>query len=103
MTSHTKRVPRPLNLKTPGLFGGVLFGEMKFVLSNFLSSENLSMANCETFLATRLEFVCTVAAIYFNRNLPSKSHRCMNFCKLIQVKFMLGETVQVFLFCFSDR
>ena len=33
-----------LNPKKPGLFGGVRFGEMKFVLSNFLSSENLSIS-----------------------------------------------------------
>ena len=31
-----------LNPKWCGLFGGVLFGEMKFFLSNFLSNENLS-------------------------------------------------------------
>ena len=57
------------------------------------------MESFETFLATRLEFVCTVAALYFNRNLPSKSQSCINFCKLIQVKFVLGETVQVLFVC----
>ena len=31
------------NPKRCGLFGGVLFGEMKFVLSNCLSSEDLSI------------------------------------------------------------
>ena len=31
-----------LNPKQSGLFGGVLFREMKFVLSNFLSNEDLS-------------------------------------------------------------
>ena len=34
----------PLNPKRCGLFGGVLFGEMKFVLSNFLSNEDLSIS-----------------------------------------------------------
>jgi hypothetical protein len=29
--------------KRPGLLGGVLYGEMKFVLSNFFSSEDLSI------------------------------------------------------------
>ena len=33
-----------VNPKRPGLFWGVLFGEMKFVLSNFLSNENLSIS-----------------------------------------------------------
>ena len=33
-----------LNPKRCGLFGGVLFGEMKFVLSNFLSNEDLSIS-----------------------------------------------------------
>jgi hypothetical protein len=33
-----------VNPKRPGLLGGVLFGEMKFVLSNFLSSEDLSIS-----------------------------------------------------------
>ena len=33
-----------LNPKRCGLFGGVLFGEMKFVLSNCLSSEDLSIS-----------------------------------------------------------
>ena len=32
------------NPKRPGLFWGVLFGEMKFVLSKFLSNENLSIS-----------------------------------------------------------
>ena len=32
------------NPKRCGLFGGVLFGEMKFVLSNFLSNEDLSIS-----------------------------------------------------------
>ena len=36
--------PLSLNPKRPGLLEGVLFGEMKFVLSNFLSSENLSIS-----------------------------------------------------------
>jgi hypothetical protein len=31
------------NPKRPGLLGGVVFGEMKFVLSNCLSSDNLSI------------------------------------------------------------
>ena len=30
--------------KRCGLLGGVLFGKMKFVLSNFLSNENLSIS-----------------------------------------------------------
>ena len=34
----------PINPKIPGLFWGVLFGEMKFVLSNCLSSEDLSIS-----------------------------------------------------------
>ena len=33
-----------LNPKRCGLFGGGLFGEMKFVLSNCLSSEALSIS-----------------------------------------------------------
>ena len=33
-----------LNPKQCGLFGGVLFGEMKFILSNFLSNEVLSIS-----------------------------------------------------------
>jgi hypothetical protein len=33
-----------INHKKCGLLGGVLFGEMKFVLSNFLSNENLSIS-----------------------------------------------------------
>ena len=33
-----------LNPTEPGLLGGGLFGEMKFVLSNFLSSEDLSIS-----------------------------------------------------------
>ena len=33
-----------LNPKRPGLLEGVLFGEMKFVLLNFLSSEDLSIS-----------------------------------------------------------
>ena len=32
------------NPKRPRLLGGVLFGEMKFVLSNFLSNEDLSIS-----------------------------------------------------------
>ena len=32
-----------VNPKRPGLLEGVLFGEMKFVLSNFLSNEDLSI------------------------------------------------------------
>ena len=32
------------NPKRCGLLGGVLFGEMKFVLSNFLSNEDLSIS-----------------------------------------------------------
>ena len=47
-----------------------------------------------------LEFVYIVTALYFSRNLPFKSHRCMNFSKLVQVKFVLGETVQVFFVWF---
>ena len=34
-----------INPKRPGLLGGVLFGEMKFVLSNFCSSEDISISN----------------------------------------------------------
>ena len=33
-----------LNSKTHGLLGGVFFGEIRFVLSNFLSSEDLSIS-----------------------------------------------------------
>ena len=33
-----------VNPKTHGLLGGVLFGEMKFVLSNFLSKGDLSIS-----------------------------------------------------------
>ena len=33
-----------LNPKRCGLLGGVLFGEMKFVLSNFFSGEDLSIS-----------------------------------------------------------
>ena len=33
-----------INPKRPRLLEGVLFGEMKFVLSNFLSSEDLSIS-----------------------------------------------------------
>ena len=33
-----------INSKRPGLLGGALFGEMKFVLSIFLSSEDLSIS-----------------------------------------------------------
>ena len=36
--------PGLLNPKRPRLLGGVLFGEMKFVLSNFFSSEDLSIS-----------------------------------------------------------
>jgi hypothetical protein len=37
-------VRRYVNPKRCGLFGGVLFGEMKFFLSNFLSNEDLSIS-----------------------------------------------------------
>jgi hypothetical protein len=40
ITDMPKKIYGP---KRPGLLGGVLFGEMKFVLSNFLSSEDLSI------------------------------------------------------------
>jgi hypothetical protein len=40
-TFGTPYVPPCFNPKRCGLFGGVLFGEMKFVLSNFLSNEDL--------------------------------------------------------------
>ena len=33
-----------INPKRPGLLGGELFGEMKFVLSNPLSSEDVSIS-----------------------------------------------------------
>ena len=33
-----------INPKRHGLLGGVFFGEMKFVLSNFLSNEDLSIS-----------------------------------------------------------
>ena len=36
--------PYSLTPKRPGLLEGVLFGEMKFVLSNFLSREDLSIS-----------------------------------------------------------
>ena len=42
-TSHFEK--HVLNPKWCGLLGGVLFGEMKFVLSNFLSNEDLSISN----------------------------------------------------------
>jgi hypothetical protein len=39
-----KVIKTNLNPKRCGLFGGVLFGEMKFVLSSFLSNEDLSIS-----------------------------------------------------------
>ena len=43
-TFGTPYVPPCFNPKRCGLFGGVLFGEMKFVLSNFFSGEDLSIS-----------------------------------------------------------
>ena len=47
LTSHLNVSPHffiLLNPKRCGLLGGVFFGEMKFVLSNFLSNEDLSIS-----------------------------------------------------------
>jgi hypothetical protein len=42
-------MPDRVNPKRPGLLGGVLFGEMKFVLSNVLSSEEVFHMKAEMF------------------------------------------------------
>ena len=42
--STTRNMEQHINPKRPELLRGVLFGEMKFVLSNFLSNEDLSIS-----------------------------------------------------------
>ena len=42
LSTNRHDILHKVNPKRPGLLGVVLFGEIKFVLSNFLSSEDLS-------------------------------------------------------------